>query len=144
MDGSFHDWFGGGVSFCLMVMVDDATGRVVALMSEEETTDSAMRLLWLWVEKYGIPMALYTDRKNVYITERDPSIEEELSGKEPMTAFGKACGKLGIRIIPAYSPQAKGRIERKNGVYPPGPDLVLGIKHMILSFGDDSQPMLVA
>ena len=117
MDGSFHDWFGIGVSFCLMVMVDDATGRTMALMSKEETTDSAMSLLWLWVEKYGIPRALYTDRKNVYITERDPTIEEELSGRDPLTAFGRSCNELGIRIVPAYSPQAKGRIERKNGVY---------------------------
>ncbi len=89
----------------------------MALMSEEETTDSAMRLLMSWIEKYGIPKALYTDKKNVYITERDPTIEEELSGHEPLTAFGKVCNKLGIQIIPANSPQAKGRVERKNGVF---------------------------
>ena len=60
---------------------------------------------------------LYTDKKNVYLTERDPTIEEELSGKDPLTAFGKAAGKLGIQIIHVHSPQAKGRVERKNGVF---------------------------
>ena len=83
MDGSFHDWFESGESCCLMVMVDDATGRSMSLMSKEETTDAAMRLLWLWIEKYGIPQTLYTDRKKVYITDREPTLEEELLGKKP-------------------------------------------------------------
>jgi len=100
-----------------MVMVDDATGRTTALMGKEETTESAMGLLLSWIERYGIPKALYTDRKNVYVTDRDPTIEEELSGVEPLTAFGKVCKNLGIQIIPANSPQAKGRVERKNGVF---------------------------
>ena len=118
LDGSHHDWFEErGEKCCLMVMVDDATGRTMALMSEEETTASAMNLLWLWIDRYGIPKALYTDKKNVYLTERDPTIEEELSGQEPLTVFGKGCNKLGIQIIPAHSPQAKGRVERKNGVF---------------------------
>jgi len=118
LDGSHHDWFEERrEKCCLMVMVDDATGRTMALMSEEETTASAMKLLWLWIDRYGIPKALYTDKKNVYLTERDPTIEEELSGEEPLTAFGKAGCKLGIQIIPAHSPQAKGRVERKNGVF---------------------------
>jgi transposase len=116
MDGSFHNWFGEEKD-CLMVMVDDATGKTMSFMSEEETTEAAMRLLWSWIERHGVPVALYTDRRNVYITEREPTLEEELSGKAPLTAFGAACKKLGIRIIPAYSPQAKGRVERKNGVF---------------------------
>jgi transposase-like protein len=108
MDGSFHNWFGEEKA-CLMVMVDDATGRTMAFMSDEETTEAAMRLLWSWIERHGVPVALYTDR--------EPTLEEELSGKQPLTAFGSACNKLGISIIPAYSPQAKGRVERKNGVF---------------------------
>ena len=116
MDGSFHHWFGEEEN-CLMVMVDDATGRTMAFMSDEETTVAAMRLLWSWIERYGVPVALYTDRRNVYITDREPTPEEELSGKQPLTSFGSACKKLGISIIPAYSPQAKGRVERKNGVF---------------------------
>jgi transposase-like protein len=118
MDGSHHNWSGPDEDkACLMNMVDDATGVTMALLAEQETTEAAMRLLWRWIETYGVPQALYTDRKNVYITGREPTIAEELCGKEPKTAFGKACEKLGITIIAAHSPQAKGRVERSNGVY---------------------------
>ncbi len=118
MDGSHHLWFGSEKGkACLMNMVDDATGATLGLMDEEETTEAAMRLLWRWIDKYGIPMALYTDKKNVYIASREPTLEEQLAGETPMTAFGKACDKLGIEIIAAHSPQAKGRVERSNGTY---------------------------
>jgi len=118
LDGSHHDWFEkGGEQECLMDMVDDATGKTLALMSEEETTVAAMRVLWTWIERYGIPQALYVDWKNVYITQREPTLEEQLAGELPLTQFGRACQKLGIEILPANSPQAKGRVERKHGVY---------------------------
>lgn len=117
MDGSFHDWFEDGSNYCLMNMVDDATGTTFAQLYDAETTLAAMKMLWAWMEKYGVPRSLYTDRKNVYVTDREPTHEEELTGEEPLTAFGKACQKLGIHIIEAHSPQAKGRVERKNGVF---------------------------
>jgi len=118
MDGSHHEWFGPGrPRACLMNMVDDAQGTTMALMADEESTELAMRLLWSWIKRYGIPKALYTDKKNVFVTDREPTIEEQLAGEEPMTAFGKACKKLGIEIIKAHSPQAKGRVERNHGVY---------------------------
>lgn len=124
MDGSFHRWFGGTLPAdgeehfpCLMVMVDDATGVSLARFSEEETTEAAMRLLWEWIEQYGVPLALYTDRKNVYVTDREPTVEEQLKGEAPLTVLGKACAKLKIEIKRAHSPQAKGRVERKNGLY---------------------------
>jgi len=118
MDGSHHRWFGGqGNEACLLDMVDDATGKTLSLMSEEETTVAAMWVLWAWVERYGIPKALYVDWKNVYITQREPTLEEQLSGELPLTQFGRACKKLGIEILAANSPQAKGRVERKHGVY---------------------------
>lgn len=118
MDGSHHRWFGGDqAEACLMEMVDDATGKTMALMAEEETTELAMRLLWAWIERYGVPKALYTDKKTVFMTDREPTLEEELAGQEPKTAFGRACEKLGIQIIAAHSPQAKGRVERKHGVF---------------------------
>lgn len=118
LDGSHHEWFEGrGEKGCLMDMVDDATGTTLAVMSKEETTVAAMEVLLAWVEKYGIPKALYVDRKTVYITRRGATIEEQLAGEEPLTQFGKACKKLGIGIRPAYSPQAKGRVERKHGLY---------------------------
>ena len=118
LDGSHHRWFEerGGYS-CLMNMVDDATKKTQALMDKEETVVVAMRLLWAWVARYGLPMSLYTDRKNVFVTDREPTLEEQLSGQEPLTAFGKVCQKLGIEIITAYSPQAKGRVERSHGVF---------------------------
>lgn len=118
MDGSHHHWFGQEQPrCCLMSLVDDATGRSMTLLAEEETTEAAMRLLQQWIERYGVPRALYTDRKTVYVTERAPTLEEQLANQEPLTAFGHSCSKLDIRIIPARSPQAKGRVERKHGVY---------------------------
>lgn len=118
LDGSFHRWFGSKEPpCCLMDMVDDATATTHSLLASHESTEAAMRVLRGWVERYGIPLALYTDRLNVYMAKREPTLEETLAGEEPLTALGKACRKLGIRIITAYSPQAKGRVERKHGVY---------------------------
>lgn len=117
-DGSHHAWFGAEhPASCLMNLVDDATGRTLSTIDVQETTEAAMRTLWQWIERYGIPKALYCDRKTVYVTEREPTLEEQLAGEEPLTYFGKACKKLGIRIVTAYSPQAKGRVERSHGVY---------------------------
>ena len=100
-----------------MSMVDDATKTTYAFLAEQETTEAAMRLLWGWIERYGIPMSLYCDRKNAYISDREPTLEEQLEGQQPLTAFGKTCEKLGIEIITAYSPQAKGRVERRHRVF---------------------------
>ncbi len=118
LDGSFHPWFGQEHNVCcLMNMVDDATGTTLALMEEQETTEAAMRILWAWIERYGIPLALYCDLRNVYLSDREPTVEEQLEGKLPKTAFGLACEKLGVQIVSAHSPQAKGRVERKHGLY---------------------------
>lgn len=118
LDGSHHEWFEQRAGkACLMSMVDDATGTTLVLMSEEETSEAAMRILWAWIERYGIPMALYCDLKNIYVIDRETTLEEELEGRVPKTPFGVACEKLGIHIIKARSPQAKGRVERKHGVF---------------------------
>jgi hypothetical protein len=118
LDGSHHRWFGEEHnSFCLMNMVDDATGTTLAIMSEQESSEAAMRILWAWIERYGIPVALYCDLKNIYLIDAEPTVEEQLEGKLPKSAFGLACEKLGIQIISAHSPQAKGRVERNHGVY---------------------------
>lgn len=117
LDGSHHDWFGTGERACLMNFVDDATTTTLARMEAEETTEGAMRSLWGWIERYGVPLALYCDGKTVYVTGREPTVAEQLAGEPPLTAFGKACRRLGIEIIRAYSPQAKGRVERSHGVY---------------------------
>ncbi len=118
MDGSKHRWFGeAGPSCFLMSMVDDATGITMSLLSQEETTAAAMELLWKWIERYGIPASLYTDRKNVYVPDEKVLEEARLTGQSAFTQFGRACNDLRIKIIKAYSPQAKGRIERSNGLY---------------------------
>lgn len=118
MDGSFHRWFEErGEETCLMNMVDDATGVTLSLIAEEETTEAAMTLLWKWIETFGIPAALYTDRKNVYVPSEKTALKASLEGEERLTQFGRACQKLGIRIITAHSPQAKGRVERSNQTY---------------------------
>lgn len=116
MDGSFHDWLERGDQPCLIDLVDDATAKMGGEFFEQETTEGAMRVLWRWIELYGIPRALYTDHKNLYVADRQPTKDEQLAGHPPLSAFGKACHKLGIQIIPAASPQAKGRIERRHSV----------------------------
>lgn len=116
MDGSFHAWFEERAPVCcLMNCVDDATGVTLSLFAEQETTEAAMTLLWKWIENFGIPRCLYSDRKNLYVVAEEVARLAALEGREEFTQFGKACDKLGIRIIKAYSPQAKGRVERRNG-----------------------------
>jgi hypothetical protein len=116
LDGSFHDWLERrGPRGCLMDMVDDATGRTQARMGKEETIWAAADVLRAWIGKYGVPRALYTDWKNVYKRKATPA--EQLRGEAPVTQFGRMCQKLGIRIIAASSPQAKGRVERIHGVH---------------------------
>lgn len=116
MDGSFHRWLEErGVKGCLMHMVDDATGRAEGEFSKEETIWAAAKVLQRWIEQHGVPRALYTDWKNVYV--RPASAQEKIRGEEPQTQFGRMCAELGIKIIPASSPQAKGRVERGHGTH---------------------------
>ena len=116
LDGSFEAWLEDrGPTACLMDMVDDATSRVSLRFESQETIWGAVRSLRRWVEHYGIPQALYTDWKNVYV--RKPTEAELAAGVVPLTQFGRMCATLGIRIIAASSPQAKGRVERGNGTH---------------------------
>lgn len=115
-DGSPHKWFENRGPRCtLMVMIDDATGEIYAYFSEEETTEAAMYTLWGWIERYGLPLSLYLDKRNAYKILRETTIEEQLAGIKPVTDFQRACDRLGIEIITAHSAQAKGRVERMNG-----------------------------
>jgi hypothetical protein len=114
MDGSFHPWLEErGPDGCLMDMVDDATSTVSLRFEPQETTWGAVRSLRGWIARHGIPVALYTDWKNVYV--RKPTDAELAAGTVPLTQFGRMCATLGLRIIAANSPQAKGRVERGNG-----------------------------
>lgn len=117
MDGSHHDWFEGRRTPCvLMVMVDDATNRVRARFFEEETTRASYDTFEGWVRRHGVPRALYVDRDSIYRCEGVASVAEQLAGREPQTQFGRAMEQLGVKLILARSPQAKGRVERMNGV----------------------------
>jgi len=116
MDGSFHKWFEQrGPEGCLMNLVDDATATTLARLGAQETIWAAAGLLRAWIEKYGVPVALYTDWKNVYV--REATEKELLRGEVPVTQFGRMCERLGVRIIAANSPQAKGRVERNHGTH---------------------------
>lgn len=116
MDGSNHDWFEGRGTRCvLMAYIDDATSRVYGRFYEYEGTIPAMDSFKRYVKKYGIPMSIYFDRHNTYKSPSEPSIEDEINGMEPLSEFGRALTELGVKLIHAYSPQAKGRIERQFG-----------------------------
>ena len=116
LDGSHHDWFEGRAPKCvLMVMVDDATNRMRARFFAEETTRASYDVLAGWVRKHGLPASVYVDRDSIYRCEGVASIAEQLAGKPPQTQFGRAMEQLGIELILAHSPQAKGRVERMNG-----------------------------
>jgi transposase len=116
LDGSFHLWYEGrGPRGCLMNLVDDATGRTLARLGDQETIWAAVDVLRRWIEAHGVPLALYTDWKTVYV--RVPTAEEQVTRAAPLTQFGRMCAALGIQIIAASSPQAKGRVERNHGTH---------------------------
>lgn len=118
MDGSHHDWFEGRRGKAvLMVMIDDATNRSWARFSEEETTEACYDVFEQWTEHYGLPLSLYVDRDSIYRCERAPTVHEQVTDQAPQTQFGRAMMQLGVDLILAHSPQAKGRVERRNGLF---------------------------
>jgi len=117
LDGSQHDWFEGRrAKAVLMVMVDDATNRVWAQFFEEETTRASYDVSEGWVRHWGLMQSLYVDRDSIYRCEGVGSVAEQLAGQGPRTQFGRAMEQLGVELILANSPQAKGRVERMNGI----------------------------
>ena len=113
LDGSHHDWFEGRGPRCvLMAYIDDASSRVYARFYDYEGTIPAMDSFQRYVTRYGIPLAVYADRHSTYQSSAQPTVEAQLAGTEPTSQFGRALGELGVELISAYSPQAKGRIER--------------------------------
>jgi transposase len=117
MDGSEHDWFEGrGDRAVLMVMIDDATNLMLARFFRRENLDSAMEMFQRWADVHGLPRALYVDRAAIYRADREATGEELIAGVEPVTQFGRAMKQLDVELILANSPQAKGRVERRNGL----------------------------
>lgn len=118
MDGSTHRWLGPDHPPCvLFVMIDDATSRVFARFYESEDTASAFDLLGRYVKAHGLPGDLYVDKDSIYrVNDVEARQKCRQAGKKPpLTQFGRAMEALGVGIIAADSPQAKGRVERVNG-----------------------------
>ncbi|MCJ7578603.1 MAG: ISNCY family transposase [candidate division Zixibacteria bacterium] len=118
-DTSDHDWLEGrGPKLYLIGGVDDATSKVAwAKFVLTDGVSQIMEVFWGIVRRRGIPLSVYVDCGSNFKTTRHQSMEYQLKGEYPSTQFARALEELGARIIYAYSPQAKGRIERKFGVF---------------------------
>jgi len=117
IDGSDHDWLEErGPRLTLIAAIDDATSEVpYALFRPEEDAAGYFLLLQQIVQSHGLPLALYADRHTIFQSPKKATIEQELAGERPRSQFGRLVDELGIELIPSYSPQARGRIERLFG-----------------------------
>jgi transposase len=113
-DGSDHDWLEGrGPGLTLIAYIDDATGVVPgAVFRDEEDAAGYMLALRDISQTHGLPLAVYADRHSIFRSPKQPTIEQQLAGQQPRSQFGRALDELAIQLIPANSPQAKGRVER--------------------------------
>lgn len=111
VDGSHHAWFEDRANPCtLIVFIDDATSRLTALKFRKgEDLEGYLQTLEEHVNGYGLPCALYSDRFSVF------KVNHGAKAEEHKTQFKRALDELGIELICARSPQAKGRVERANG-----------------------------
>ena len=114
LDGSDHDWFEGrGPKCALLVYIDDATSKIFhAEFVTVENTFNLMRSTGLYLRKHGRPVDLYVDKDSIYTINRQTTVDEELRDVDPITQFKRAMTELGVGVILADSPQAKGRVER--------------------------------
>jgi len=116
LDGSHHDWLEGrGPELVLMAYIDDATNEVFGRFYDHEGTRPAMASFKRYAKKHGLPLSVYLDRHSTYKNNKKFTPWEDIEGKELMTQFERALGELGVNVIHAYSPQAKGRVERLFG-----------------------------
>jgi len=114
LDGSDHDWFEGRGPRCVLILyIDDATSRLLyAEFVDVEDTLTLMATTRAYLERHGRPVAFYVDKDSIYKVNRNATLEEELQDHSPITQFTRAMTELGIGVICANSPQAKGRVER--------------------------------
>lgn len=119
VDGSPHDWLEGrGPRLCLVGAIDDASGKVPkAFFEPAESSWAYFRLFSEIFKTHGLPHSVYADRHSIFWTDREPTLEEQLVNKRPTTEVGRGLEELGVTLIPAGSPQAKGRIERLWGIF---------------------------
>ena len=119
-DTSEHDWLEGrGEKLYLIAMIDDATSRLLARFARHDSTEENMKLLWSYLEKFGRPLAFYTDKASLFRTAEKRKRDEPGVDKDPVemppTQIGRALQELGISWIAAHSAPAKGRVERNFG-----------------------------
>ena len=114
LDGSHHDWLEGrGPKLVLMGYIEDATSTVEARVYDHEGTVPALDSFRSWVQRYGIPCSVYLDKHTTYRSPQTPTVEEQLEGRgQSQSQFQRAMSELGVEVIHAHSPAAKGRIER--------------------------------
>jgi transposase len=114
VDGSPHDWLQGrGPRLCLIGAIDDATNKVMgALFVQAESSWGYFKLFSDIFKQHGLPHSIYTDCHSVFWTDREPTLDEQLINRKPTTEVGRGLEELGVTLILAHSPQAKGRIER--------------------------------
>ena len=119
VDGSHHAWLEGrGPHLVLMAYIDDATSRVFARFYDYEGTLPALDSFARYAKRYGLPQSVYVDRHTTYRSPGKRSVADELAGRaRPQSQFERALAELGVQVIPAYSPQAKGRVERLFGTF---------------------------
>ncbi|MEK7313753.1 MAG: ISNCY family transposase, partial [Deltaproteobacteria bacterium] len=116
MDGSHHDWLEGRApKMVLMGYIDDATNNVYGRFYEYEGTVPAMDSFKRYVRRRGVPQSVYLDRHTTYKSPAKPTIEDDLNDRKAMSQFERALNELGVKVIHAMSPQAKGRVERLFG-----------------------------
>jgi len=115
LDASPYGWL-GGEKLTLHGAIDDASSNILGLyLAREECLEGYFETARQMIKGPGIPVSIYSDRHTIFFSPRKGklSVEDELEGKsEPYTQFSQAMGELGVNMIPAGSPQAKGRIER--------------------------------
>ena len=119
VDGSPHDWLEGrGPALCLIGAIDDAPSKVPrAFFEQAESSWAYFRLFSDIFNKQGVAQAVYCDRHSVFWTDREPTLQEQLVNKRPTTEVGRGLEELGVNLILAGSPQAKGGIERLWGTF---------------------------
>ena len=120
MDGSTHAWFGPALPpAVLFVMIDDASSQTFARLYATEDTATAFDLFGRYGRRFGLPLGLYVDRDSIYKVHDEQALQNarETGQKEPLTQFGRAMRDLGVAMIYARSPQAKGRVERVNRTF---------------------------
>jgi len=110
-DGSYHIWF-GDKEYCLLLSVDDATGKIThARLGYNESVKAVFRFWSEYFKKHGLPLSIYLDKFSTYKINHKNAVDN----KDMITQFQRATNQIGVKLITVHSPQAKGRVERMNG-----------------------------